>query len=173
MIRHRAPALLATLYLAGCSFHVPAIPVSAPGHDLHMLQGSWNGTYEMTTGSRRTGTIVFDLEAGRDSATGMVVMTYNRESVRPHDEHAYHHPVPTSEPIAVSFVRLEDGLVSGMLAPYSDPICGCRLKTTFTGALHGSSIQGSFTTLHLDTGTVDHGTWKVVRNPRVARADAR
>jgi hypothetical protein len=71
--------------------------------------------------------------------------------------------VPPSRLLAITFVRVEDGFVQGRLEPYRDPECGCRLDTTFVGTRSGDVIEGTFTSLHMDTGVVRRGVWRVVR----------
>ena len=57
------------------------------------------------------------------------------------------------------------GLYVGRLDPYSDPECGCRLTTVFTGDLSSPTvIEGTFessgsTPMH----PLTKGTWKVKR----------
>jgi hypothetical protein len=130
------------------------------------LAGAWSGAYEMTTGSRRSGSIMFELQAGRDTASGTVVMTF--ESSDPGHatipDYAHHMRSLRSQALAISFVRLVGAEVTGTLEPYTDPYCGCRLRTTFTGTVRGSVIEGTFVTVHLDSGHTDRGRWKVSRS---------
>jgi hypothetical protein len=75
------------------------------------------------------------------------------------------HPAPTDAPplLTIRFVRSEGSLVHGQLAEYNDPVCGCLLKTTFTGRISGDEIEGTFTTLHIETGVRHGGRWEVRR----------
>ena len=73
----RTLLIFGALVLSGCAGNMPPVPIVASGGEVALLTGTWDGTYEMTTGSRRSGSILFELQAGRDSASGTVVMTYN------------------------------------------------------------------------------------------------
>jgi len=54
----------------------------------------------------------------------------------------------------MNFVRVTDGQVSGVLAPYTDPTCNCSLHTTFIGRLTGDTLAGTYTSRHEQpTGT--------------------
>jgi hypothetical protein len=129
------------------------------------LTGKWDGTYEMLSGSRRTGSILFELQAGRDTAAGTVVMTFNQTEALPGviQEPDYRVRTMRSETLSISFVRLSDDRLTGELEPYSDPFCGCTLKTTFTGTLRGDRIKGTFLTVHQHSRIEDHGKWSVTR----------
>jgi hypothetical protein len=49
-----------------------------------------------------------------------------------------------AEPLRIRFVRVAGGGVSGTLAPYTDPVCGCKLVTTFEGSFTGpNTIEGT------------------------------
>lgn len=48
------------------------------------------------------------------------------------------------EVLAIRFVRVAEGAVSGRLEPYLDPDCDCEASTTFTGRVHGDVIEGTF-----------------------------
>jgi hypothetical protein len=61
------------------------------------------------------------------------------------------------------FVQTSGYGVRGELDPYTDPECGCRLQTRFSGTLQGDSIAGTYTTRHIDTRRIDNGEWHVVR----------
>jgi hypothetical protein len=74
-------------------------------------------------------------------------------------------PIPPAAPqvLTISFVRVEEGKVSGRLAPYTDPRCGCTLFTVFEGRLSGNTLEGTYTSRHSATGEVEGGRWKVTR----------
>ena len=67
--------------------------------------------------------------------------------------------------LTIHFVRKEGNRVIGLLDPYTDPDCACRVTTTFEGAfIDGRTIEGTYSTsgselAHIPTG----GQWKVTR----------
>ena len=71
-------------------------------------------------------------------------------------------PTPT-QVLAINFVRVTGGEVSGSLAPYTDPTCGCTLHTTFVGRLQGDTLAGTYTSLHEQSRITQQGHWRVVR----------
>jgi hypothetical protein len=73
---------------------------------------------------------------------------------------------PAGEVLSITFVAIEGGLLRGTLEPYRDPQCGCVLDTAFEGALRDNAIQGTFVTRHLETGEINHGTWRAVRRQK-------
>lgn len=72
--------------------------------------------------------------------------------------------------IGIRFVFVRDELVRGTLEPYRDPACGCRMHTVFSGSLKGSTIEGTYRTLHVDTRGVHEGSWLVRRSGAYADA---
>jgi hypothetical protein len=74
--------------------------------------------------------------------------------------------LPRVEALSIRFVRAAADRVVGELNPYLDPNCGCRLKTTFEGVLENNAIVGTFTSLHLTSGEIQKGAWRVVRTQR-------
>jgi hypothetical protein len=148
---------------AGCSgAPSPAIPVRGPSESIALLAGSWVGDYRLADGSRR-GSITFNLATGDSSATGSVVMVPVRANAPTPDQIG--RPA-TEQPLEVSFVRSQSGMVRGSLRPYTDPDCGCEVQTTFEGKLSGNSIEGTFTIRPVTVST-DHvtrsGRWSVTR----------
>jgi hypothetical protein len=107
---------------------------------------------------------VFKLVAGTDSATGDVFMTPQMVAAQgaAPGERAVPHPT-TTPAITIRFVRITGGQVSGVLAPYPDPNCGCTLHTTFVGRLQADTLAGSYTSLHEQTRETQTGRWRVVR----------
>jgi hypothetical protein len=149
---------------AACSTAPGPVPVVADQAELVQIAGEWHGNYDSPVVDRH-GTIVFKLEAGRDTANGDVTMV-PRGWTRPLGpaEHpaaaALDAPVP--EVLQIRFVRVEYGVVSGTLEPYKDPDCGCAVYTTFTGRLMGNAIEGTFTS-RPGHGPAYEGTWRVER----------
>lgn len=161
-----ARAALAASLLLSCGYQPPAVPVSGDPASVASLVGEWGGSYAGRE-SGRTGSIFLRLASDADTAFGDVLMAPAGL------EHAVAEGRdPTSPPplLAIRFIRAEGDLIYGQLAEYQDPACGCRLKTTYTGRIAGNEIEGTFTTLHIDTGVRHGGTWQVVRTsePQVA-----
>jgi hypothetical protein len=124
--------------------------------------GEWSGEYDAgATG--RAGSIVFDLRSVTDTARGDVIMiprTSGRVPVRqdarsPMERHG-------GQVISISSLRVAGGEISGTLAPYTDPDCSCTVRTTFTGTLHGDTIDGTFVTR--GAGREQSGRWSVTRD---------
>lgn len=149
--------------LLGCGGSQSPVPVVGREVDVSQLAGEWSGDYSSVE-SGRSGSIVFKLVAGSDSATGEVVMT-PQWLTRQGGGNTQPGPTtqPVSQPLAISFVRVSGGQVSGALQPYPDPNCGCTLHTTFVGRLQGDTLQGSYSSVHEQTRDVQKGRWRVVR----------
>lgn len=151
------------LGLAGCASRPDHLQVIAAPADVAALSGKWEGRYETDEEGGRSGFVYFDLTASRDSANGYVIMTFSTPpNLQTRRWGIYPAPV-VSERLSLTFVRAEDGFVNGELAPYSDPYCGCRLTTTFSGRMSGDEIRGTFTTRHVDTGHIVSGKWWATR----------
>lgn len=155
-------AALATL-LMSCGGSQTPVPVVGREADISQLTGEWDGEYSSVE-SGRSGSIVFKLAAGSDSATGEVLMT---PQWRTRQGGGNVQPGPTTQPVTqpltIRFVRVAGGQVSGALAPYPDPNCGCTLHTTFVGRLQGDTLQGEYSSVHEQTRDVQKGRWRVVR----------
>jgi len=65
--------------------------------------------------------------------------------------------------LAVRFIDVVGGLVEGDLEPYVAPDCDCTVYTTFSGAVPGDSIRGTFTTRGRLIAP-QSGVWAVARN---------
>jgi hypothetical protein len=151
--------LLATLLgLCACTPRATLVPVAGAEPDVTKLEGRWSGDY-WSAESGRSGSIVFDLVAGRDTASGSVLMTPSMRT-SPDPERVMR---AADEVIGIAFVIATDGAVQGRLEPYRDPECGCQLATTFRGRLTADTIRGTFSSLHIEGGIVQHGEWRVVR----------
>lgn len=152
-------ALVTPLLISACVQAISTVPVRGSEPAVAQLAGKWEGEYSSEE-TGRGGSITFQLRAGADTAEGEVVMTAApsataRESLG----HA-----GRSDVLTIRFVVVHGDEVSGVLAPYPDPDCGCTLTTTFRGVILGDVIEGTFETtgagLHHPT---QRGRWRVVR----------
>lgn len=158
----RIPGVLALL-LAGSACAWQGTPVPVAG-DIRLLEGEWDGTYSSDQ-TGRTGSIVFHLKAGTDSAYGDVLLLPARlDYARP--PNLPESPEPLRRPgrlLTISFVQCEAGEVTGRLDPYEDPETGERIYSTFDGRLKGNTIRGTFVTFYPGSGLRISGKWVVER----------
>ena len=156
----------------GCALRGPKTEVSADDFDLAPLVGEWSGTYgSEETG--RNGDISFVLRAGEVSASGRIEMVTREPQtvVVPPERPVVNGRVAGTarQILTIHFVRKEGGRVVGVLDPYTDPACACRVTTSFEGVfLDSRTIAGTYNTLsaelaHHPTG----GQWKVTRAKRL------
>ena len=150
-----------TLLVAACVYHGTPVPVVG---DTRMLAGEWEGTY---SGEQigRSGNIMFHLKAGTDSAWGDVLMIPER-SEQAHAPTSPQYSEWRGRPprvLRISFVRCEEGKVTGSLEPYPDPGTGETIRTTFQGALRNGEFRGSFWSAYPGQNYVLAGTWSVKR----------
>jgi hypothetical protein len=157
--RIRSAALIvASLSISACAMQATKVPVVGAASDLERIAGQWTGEY-WSVESGRSGSVAFDLTAGEDTASGTVLMI---PVDRPHS-HIEH---PASELIGITFVEIRGGAVEGLLEPYRDPDCGCRLITRFEGTLRADTIAGTFSSRHVEGGSIVRGQWRVVRHSK-------
>ena len=168
MPRIEIPLLAALLVLTGCANSSnPPISVGGAPPAVASLAGQWDGQYRTVDGGRR-GTIKFDLAQGDTVATGNVIMASTVEA--PASPGAGAAPTgapaarPATEALSVRFVQVDNGVVRGRLAPYTDPECGCTVDTVFDGRVKGDRIEGTFTIRNTLTGTTREGRWSVQRH---------
>ncbi len=168
-------ALLLTLTVSSCAIRREPVRVEASPADLTALAGEWAGEYS-SGASGRSGSIVFTLRAGLDTAYGDVVMV-PRGSAEPLSSAQ---PPGTGAPgsggavgmmqrgvgLTIRFVRIAADSVGGALDPYVVPGCNCRLTTTFLGAASGDRIAGTFVTLGDPAADRQTGRWAVTRHRR-------
>lgn len=152
-------ALLVLPLLVACA--APGSPIPVRG-DAEVLAGRWAGLYSsLETG--RSGSILFTLEAGADSATGDVLMIPNWPGPNyisqyvPPDE-----PVSPPKPLRIQLVRVFGHQVAGQLTPYTDTDCSCTVTTIFSGRLVGDKLEGVFHTYRPD-GRTTIGEWRAIR----------
>jgi hypothetical protein len=155
--------------LAGCRARQAAVPVEARPDALARLAGEWTGEYS-SAATGRSGSIVFTLTAGRDTAFGDVIMVPGGAErplaavARPGVAGQNVTGRPDTRGLTIRFVRIAGDSVSGSLDPYTAPDCDCVLTTTFTGRVHADRIDGTFTTYGgAPTGTPQRGRWAVTR----------
>jgi hypothetical protein len=162
--------LLLPLSLAACGVSHTPVPMVGAAAEVSALIGQWSGDYSSAE-SGRAGSISFTLRAAGDSAFGDVVMVPSASGIPLRPWHSQEtgpaqptgaNQGPPSTVLAIRFVRVEKGHVSGTLDPYADPQTGARLLTTFSGELRGNSITGSYTT-QLPSGETQTGRWSVER----------
>jgi hypothetical protein len=153
--------VVAALFGAGCTYQGAPVPVLG---ETSFLEGQWEGTYSSER-SGRTGSILFQLKAGTDSAYGDVVMVPGQlESMRVSTMPDI--PVASrklARALRISFVRCEEGQVTGRLDPYEDPDTGERIYTTFEGRLRGDTFRGTFLTFYPGSNHQLGGKWSVKR----------
>ena len=164
LVRWFTPTCLAALSLAACISTPSPVPVIAPAGDVAALAGEWRGEYSGASG--RSGSIVFNLQAGHDTAYGDVSMVPTAgEPVLPAETGQPGAVTrPGSRPLSIRFVRITGDSVSGWLEPYQAPDCNCVLTTTFAGRASGDRIEGTFRTVG-DPRAADaqSGKWSVTR----------
>lgn len=163
-MRGVAIAVSAVLTVAACGGTPPPVPVIADQADVRLLAGEWVGEYgSAETG--RAGSIIFTLDAAEDHAHGDVLMGPANRAWSDVDRSAAPvRPEPTDgQVLSIRFVRAEGNRVSGILEPYTDPACGCLVRTEFVGRLQGDTVAGTFEIRHLTGGSPRTGQWRVVR----------
>lgn len=162
----RSATIATAAYLVATGCAAPGAPIPVRG-TIASLTGQWSGEYSSAR-SGRIGSIVFTLDAGRDTAYGDVIMIPSRLGEAAGDAEGVHRHAGTdtafrSRLLTVAFVLVEPGEVAGRLDPYRDPACGCLLVTTFRGTLSGDEIAGTYRSVHSETGEVVEGRWRVTR----------
>jgi hypothetical protein len=154
---------------AACTPARPAaVPVSAPGGSA-ALAGEWTGAYE-SRALGRSGSIVFRLAAGRDTAEGDVVMIPRGrltplQPAQPGDAGVLVRAALVPQVLTIRLVRLEGDRVSGALDPYLDPEDGHTVFTQFEGTLRGDRLEGTFSSGVTASGGTATGTWSMRRVP--------
>jgi hypothetical protein len=159
-------ALIATLALSCARTHEPrARALSGPPADLRFLEGEWIGTYHSYQEHGRSGALLFRLEPGDDEVTGCALMRLAGQEMAealPMTGDLWSH-IPPERLITVTFVPAADGTVRGTLGNHHDPVCGCDLRTVFTGRVQGSVMEGTYVSEHLNGAERNTGRWRVAR----------
>ena len=159
-------AVVANLSCAGRKY--TPVPVTADDFDVSALVGKWAGEYHSDE-TGRSGNITFTLQSGEASAYGDVMMIPKAPTRS--TAQVQHGIVGTQalgsvrELLTIHFVRKEGNTVVGMLDPYQDPECFCRVVTTFSGVFtDGGTIESTFRTKGTDQVSMRaQGNWKVAR----------
>ena len=163
--RWGAPLLLALLAACASTGAAP-VPVRGETEDVLRLDGEWAGEYG-SAATGRSGSIVFRLAAGADTARGDVVMI-PRGAGSPllrapaEGSEAAGRPAATPQTLTIRLVRVEGTRVDGVLDPYLDPECSCPVYTRFEGEVRGDRISGTFASRGAGPSPVT-GTWSVRR----------
>jgi hypothetical protein len=155
--------VVVALVAAGCSSAPTPVPMAGAPTDIRQMAGEWGGEYQGDTNGR-SGSIIFQLAAGADTAYGDVVMiSHQRRPARlPEQDPSAGLPLPrTPEVLTIAFVRATGGGLEGRLRPYRDPDCDCLLDTRFQGRIHGDVIEGTYSSQPQGGGPTQSGTWKV------------
>lgn len=144
-----------------CTWNGAPVPVLG---ETASLEGEWEGTYASSQ-TGRSGSILFRLQAGTDSAYGDVVMipVQTEQMVVPTAPQILQTPRTLPRVLRISFVRCEVGRVTGRLDVYEDPESGERLLTIFDGRILGDRLEGAFSTVTERTGRVLAGEWSAKR----------
>ena len=149
------------LLLVGCS--APSTPVPVRG-SVEPLVGEWVGDYQsQETG--RSGSIVFTLTAGTDTAQGDVLMIPANADSPPAAPRTEDPMARSPRILKISFVRCEGNSVTGWLDPYPDPDTGEKTSTTYEGVIKGNKLEGTFVSYLELSGRRRSGTWSVSRKP--------
>lgn len=133
---------LLTPTMVGCGGHQTQFEMKGRDSDLVKVAGDWNGTYAGTDSGRR-GEIRLNLEVGRHTGNGSVMMG--------------------STALPFSYVAVEGTELTGELEHYIDPQCQCEVETTFVGSRMGDMLFGSFTTKVIGRDTEQRGEWSARR----------
>jgi hypothetical protein len=154
---------VAVLGVVACRYQPPPVLLHGTPPEIAALAGDWSGEYSGAQ-SGRTGSISLRITAGRDTALGDVTMvgSTGQNLVAAHDARSHLAHARSADVLRVTFVRVAEGRVSGALEPYTAPDCQCVVTTTFSGAIDGDAIEGTFVT-RAATGLEQTGRWRVTR----------
>jgi hypothetical protein len=164
-MRRTASTLLALAMVAGaCRYQSSRVELQGASTEVSALAGDWSGEYSSVE-SGRSGSIIFRITAGSDTALGDVAMTpLQGQSVTAVDAASRAHAMHSQSPqlLRVTFVRIAGGMVQGELEPYVAPDCRCPVTTVFRGSIKGNTIEGEFVTRG-GSGLQQTGRWSVSR----------
>jgi hypothetical protein len=156
-----AAAILGLTVLAACTYHPSLFPVIGRIDDKSRLTGEWIGEFS-SAHPDRSRSIAFQLEPGRDSASGEVSLepSYVGQGIRQQAQGLYPR-VSTTTVVRIRYVHAEESTVEGVLEPYHDPDCDCVVTTTFLGVVRGDSITGEY--VSRGEWTTRQGAWRMSR----------
>ena len=162
----RAACLVAVALTAACATNPsPPVPVTGAPADVSTLVGEWTGEYRSVE-SGRSGSILFKLGAGRDTANGDIVMV-SHDAGMSHDDavNIAMTRQAANQVLTIRFVRITGTTVSGAIDPYQSPDCSCQLVTVFRGEVKGNRMEGTFRTTSSGSDTpTQQGTWWATKN---------
>ena len=160
--------IVLTASAAACGWRRTPVPVVSETDSVRALVGTWSGLYNSPE-TGRSGSIMFELASNKDTAYGDVLMVPKTSVIPPVPSEHPGMPITQAqrpgEPLTIRFVRVNGGSVTGVLDPYNDPDCGCRVVTTFAGRFTDSNtIEGTYSTNGISIGhQPSAGQWKVTR----------
>jgi hypothetical protein len=160
----RTALIAAVMWCAACATNPPPVPVTGSPSDVSALVGEWTGEYRSTE-SGRSGSILFKLAAGSDTAHGDIVMV-NRDPGMSQDDavRVALDRQAANQVLTIRFVRVAGANVTGTIDAYQSPDCNCQVTTVFRGQLSGNQIAGTYRTSASGQGTPSQeGTWRVTR----------
>ena len=154
---------LTALVLSACALNPAPVPVVGDSREIASLAGDWDGDFAGRDNGR-SGSILFRLAAGTDTAHGDIVMVPRMvRGYQPDNDEsriARQHLWAQNRVLSIRFVRVSGGQVSGEIEPYPSPDCTCELLTTFQGVLRGNRIEGAYTIRHTKCDMPpERGTW--------------
>jgi len=150
--------------LAACRYQPSPVQLEGSASDIASMAGQWEGTYEGRE-SGRSGSISFQVQAGKDTAFGDVLMqprTGGRLVAADMESRSHAMHVTNPSLLHVTFVRIAGGQVEGALEPYIAPDCQCTVSTVFRGVQKNGALEGEFTTSG-PMGLRQSGRWTVQR----------
>ncbi|HEY6931486.1 MAG TPA: hypothetical protein VJA66_17580 [Thermoanaerobaculia bacterium] len=144
----------------------PPIPTEGENRSLEALVGRWDGNYNNPVNGR-TGSIVLEVFSGGKEAHGDILMVPPEAQVKIPSPEETIRTMP--QVLEINFIQAAGNEISGTVGPYEDPESHCRAHSTFTGAINGSVIKGTFRTECIDSEgrptnePFTSGTWLVTR----------
>jgi hypothetical protein len=152
-------AMIAVL-AAGCTRARNPVQVVGPVAATNQMVGRWLGDFMDERDA--LGNVVFELAPGATTAYGDVLMlTPQMDGQGSYAKTGDEEFLPVV--MTIKFVLVSGTEVSGDIDPYIDPSCGCKVETTFRGAIDGDRISGTFVTRGESGRVMHHGQWNAAR----------
>jgi hypothetical protein len=160
---NRGVLIAIALLLTACGSSDPGlVPVIGAAEDLVPLTGEWSGSYD-SRATGRSGSITFHLTEDPKGAHGDVLLVPRRDTTHSPNDRQYE-PFGGATVLAIEFVQVASGEITGKIAPYPDPEAfTATLETHFAGHVNGDSIEGTFVTYSDHGVSPVRGTWRVRR----------